>query len=47
MIVEQSNLYAMEVMSDEKYEKWDPISIEDMEVYLDLTFYGYKLTSIS
>ena len=33
MIVEQSNLYAMEVMSDEKYEKWDPISIEDMEAY--------------
>ncbi len=33
MIVEQSNLYAMEVMSDESYEKWDPISIEDMEAY--------------
>ena len=33
MIVEQSNLYAMEVMSDEKYEKWDPISIEDLEAY--------------
>jgi len=34
MIVDQSNLYAMEVMSDEKYEKWDPISIQDLEAYL-------------
>ncbi len=23
----------MEVMSDESYEKWDPISIDDMEAY--------------
>ena len=33
MIVEQSNLYAQEVMSDERYEKWDQISIEDLEAY--------------
>ena len=28
--MEQSNLYAQEVMSDVKYEKWDQISIEDL-----------------
>ena len=33
MIVKQSNLYAQEVMSDERYEKWDQISIEDLEAY--------------
>ena len=31
--MEQSNLYAQEVMSDVKYEKWDQISIEDLETY--------------
>ena len=31
--MEQLNLYAQEVMSDERYEKWDQISIEDLEAY--------------
>jgi len=33
MIVEQSNLYAMEVMNPEKLEKWNPITPQDLEAY--------------
>lgn len=33
MIVQQCNLYAQEVMSEEKYENWKEISTEDIEAY--------------
>ena len=38
MIVEQSNLYAKEVMTDERFERWDPISTADLEAYFGFSF---------
>ncbi len=37
MIVEQSNMYAMEVMDEEKVEKWNPITTQDLEAYFGFT----------
>jgi len=37
MIVEQSNLYAIEVMDEEKAEKWNPITTQDLEAYFGFT----------
>ncbi len=34
MIVEQSNLYAVEVMSTDRLDKWNPITVEELEAYL-------------
>lgn len=31
--MEQSNLYAMEVISEDKLEKWNPITTQEMEAY--------------
>ena len=32
-IVNQSNLYASQVMSQEKYDEWDKISVQDLKAY--------------
>ncbi len=33
MIVEQTNLYAEEVMTGEKYDKWNPITTQELQAY--------------
>ena len=33
-IVEQSNLYAHQVLGSDKYSKWNPITVEELRAYL-------------
>ena len=36
-IVNQTNLYALQYMGQEKYDQWEPITVTELSAYLGIT----------